>query len=417
MSELALFGSLELPNGAKIKNRICKAAMEENMAEYGQVPGWQLHTLYSQWSSGGVGLILTGNVMVAPNAMTGAGGIVLQQESALEPFKQWAKCATQNGAHCWVQLSHPGRQIYANLGEQALSPSNVLMDMGGFSKMFAQPRALTEEEIEGIIERFGQSAGLSENVGFTGVQIHAAHGYLISQFLSPLVNQRDDQWGGELSNRARFLFEVVKRVRKEVSSEFCVSVKLNSADFQKGGFTNQEAQWVVEQLNGMDVDLVELSGGSYESPAMQGNPVDNSTGRREAYFIDFAREVASVAAMPIMVTGGIMRKSVAEGALTPERNLPAVNMVGIATALAYYPNLPNLWHNDVHSDVRIPKVNWKNKTMAALGTMALTKYQLDLASKGKACKPGASPIVAILKDRLKVNKQTKRYKKWRLKTT
>ena len=414
MSDSKLFSQLDLPNGAQIKNRICKAAMEENMGQYGQVPGEQLHTLYSQWSSGGVGLILTGNVMVAPNAMTGAGGVVLQQGSDLAPFKKWAENATKNNTHCWMQLSHPGRQIYANLGEQALSPSDVSLDLGSFSKMFAQPRGLTEREIEEIVERFGHSAALAEDAGFTGVQIHAAHGYLISQFLSPLVNRREDKWGGDLSNRARFLFEIVTKVRQQVGSSFCVSVKLNSADFQKGGFSNEEAQWVVEQLNGKGVDLVELSGGSYESPAMQGNPADNSTGRREAYFIDFAREVASVAQMPIMVTGGILRKSVAESALIPEGKLPPVDMVGIATALAYYPDLPNQWKNGVHDNVEIPKINWKNKTLAALGTMALTKYQLDRASKGKHSKPSYSPVFAIIRDRLKVSKQSKRYRKWRL---
>ncbi|MCH2190142.1 MAG: NADH:flavin oxidoreductase/NADH oxidase family protein [Gammaproteobacteria bacterium] len=416
MSDSKLFSQLDLPNGAIIKNRICKAAMEENMGQYGQVPGKQLHTLYSQWSSGGVGLILTGNVMVAPNAMTGAGGVVLQQGSDLEPFEKWAKSATKNNTHCWMQLSHPGRQIYAALGEQALSPSDVSLDLGGFSKMFAQPRALTENEIEEIIDRFGQSAALAERAGFTGVQIHAAHGYLISQFLSPLVNRREDKYGGELSNRARFLFEVVTRVREQVTSNFCVSVKLNSADFQKGGFSTEEAQWVVERLNSKRVDLVELSGGSYESPAMQGNPADDSTGRREAYFIDFAREVAAVARMPIMVTGGILRRSVAENALTPEGGLPAVDMVGIATALAYYPDLPDQWKTGVRVDVQIPKINWKNKTLAALATMALTKYQLDRASKGKHCSPSFSPIFAIMKDRFKVSKQTKRYRKWRQST-
>ena len=149
---------------------------------------------------------------------------------------------------------------------------------------------------------------------------------------------------------------------------------------------------------------------------MQGNPADDSTGRREAYFIDFAREVAAVARMPIMVTGGILRRSVAENALTPEGGLPAVDMVGIATALAYYPDLPDQWKTGVRVDVQIPKINWKNKTLAALATMALTKYQLDRASKGKHCSPSFSPIFAIMKDRFKVSKQTKRYRKWRQST-
>lgn len=414
MTQSPLFNSLTLPNGAVISNRICKAAMEENMAEYGQVPGKQLFTLYDKWAKGGSGLLLTGNVMVSPNALTGAGGVVFEDDSNIELFKQWAQKATQNDTHCWMQISHPGRQIYANLGEQALSPSDIALDLGSFSKMFAIPRGLTVEEIEEIIQRFANTAKLVESAGFTGVQIHSAHGYLLSQFLSPLVNQRQDEWGGSLENRARLLMSVVERVRSAVSAEFCVSVKLNSADFQKGGFSADDAKWVVSQLNDKGVDLIELSGGSYESPAMQGNASDeNSTAKREAYFIDFARDIAAIANMPVMVTGGIKRKQVAEDALTIEGELPAVDMVGIATALAYEPDLPNQWCKNEGVDVALPKVEWKNRTMAALANMSVIKAQLHKLSIGKTVSYKTSPLVAILKDRIKVTKQAKRYRQWR----
>ena len=408
-----LFSPITLPNGVVVKNRICKAAMEENMAEYGQVPGSSLETLHRKWANGGAGLILTGNVMVAPNALTGAGGVVLEDDRNLAMFQKWAEAGTQNGAQFWMQISHPGRQIYANLEEQALSPSDVALDLGSFSKMFAQPRGLTEAEIEDIIERFATTARLAEQAGFTGVEIHGAHGYLISQFLSPLVNRREDKWGGSLENRSRFLLEIVRRVRSSVSPKFCVGVKLNSADFQKGGFDSNDAKWVVIELNKLDLDLIELSGGSYESPAMQGNPADDSTGRREAYFIDFARQIAEISDVPIMVTGGIRRMSVAEEALVKDAALPAVDMIGIATALAYQPELPNHWQNGNGLEVEIPEISWKNKTLAALATMALTKYQLKRLSQGKKTRPKASPVLAILRDRIKVAKQVKRYKKWR----
>lgn len=410
-----LFTPLILPNGATISNRICKAAMEENMAEYGQLPGKQLFTLYDKWSNGGAGLLLTGNVMVSPNALTGAGGVVLENDNDIAKFKKWAKQGTQNSTHLWMQISHPGRQLYANLGEQALSPSDVALSLGKFSKMFAQPRALTANEIEDIIQRFANTAMLAESAGFTGVQIHSAHGYLLSQFLSPLVNQRADEWGGSLENRARFLFEVVKRVRDSVSTDFCVSVKLNSADFQKGGFDAEDAKWVVSKLNDLSVDLIELSGGSYESPAMQGNATDStsSTHKREAYFIDFARQIAAIADMPIMLTGGIKRRQVAEDALNVDGELPAVDMVGIATALAYEPDLPNQWQTDQGLDVNLPRVEWENKTMSALGNMSVIKSQLQALSKGRPVSYKTNPIIAILKDRIRVIKQAKRYRRWR----
>ena len=414
MTDNRLFMPLTLPNGAVISNRICKAAMEENMAEYGQLPGQQLFTLYDKWAKGGAGLLLTGNVMVSPNALTGAGGVVLENDNNIARFKKWAKQGTQNGTHLWMQISHPGRQLYANLGEQALSPSDVALDLGKFSSLFAQPRAVTTDEIDDIIQRFANTAMLAESAGFTGVQIHSAHGYLLSQFLSPLVNQRDDEWGGSLENRARLLLEVVKRVRDSVSKDFCVSVKLNSADFQKGGFDADDAKWVVSKLNDLAIDLIELSGGSYESPAMQGNAADDSsTSRREAYFIDFAREVAAFANMPIMVTGGIKRKQVAEDALNIDGELPAVDMVGIATALAYEPDLPNQWQAGQGMDVALPKIEWKNRTMAALGNMSVIKSQLHALSKGKSASYKTNPIVAIIKDRIKVTQQAKRYRRWR----
>lgn len=143
---------------------------------------------------------------------------------------------------------------------------------------------MTESMIAEVIQRFANTARLGEKAGFTGVEIHAAHGYLLSQFLSPLSNKRQDQWGGSLENRARILIEIVEAVRKVVSPQFTVAVKLNSADFQRGGFSAEDAQQVVKMLNEHAVDLVELSGGSYEAPAMQGQARDGRTLAREAYF-------------------------------------------------------------------------------------------------------------------------------------
>lgn len=420
-----LFQPLILPNGSQIPNRLCKAAMEENLADAEQVPGERLFTLYRRWSSGGVGLILTGNVMVAPNALTGPGGVVLQKGQDLSPFRQWSSAAKSEGAVVWVQLNHPGRQVYASMGEEAVAPSAIGVNIPGFSSLFPQPRALENAEIESIINQFAESAVLAEQAGFDGCQIHAAHGYLLSQFLSPLTNQRQDQWGGSVANRARLLFEVVNAVRAKVGKQFSVSVKLNSADFQKGGFDQDDAHWVVEQLNTMFVDLVELSGGSYESPAMQGSAMEkksatqndvvkrSSSHAREAYFIDFARQIASVATMPIMVTGGIRKKHVAIDALQANAAGFSVDMLGIARAMAIKPDLPKAWRANESLEVDLPKVTWKNKTLAALAMMAMTKDQLTRLAHGKDAKPSVNPVLAIIKDRVKTKRRTSRYRRWR----
>jgi 2,4-dienoyl-CoA reductase-like NADH-dependent reductase (Old Yellow Enzyme family) len=408
-----LFRPLTLPNGAVLQNRLCKAAMEENLSIEGQLPGEKLFTLYQRWAEGGVGLQISGNVMIAPDAMTGPGGVVLQNDSHLDLFKTWAEAGRAGGAHFWMQINHPGRQVYAAMGEQAVGPSDIAVSIPGFDKLLAKPRSLQSSEIETIIQRFAHTAQLAEQAGFSGIQIHAAHGYLISQFLSPLVNNRTDQWGGSLENRARFLLDTLKAVKVAVSPGFCLSVKLNSADFQKGGFQLEDAKWVAIELEKIGLDLLEMSGGNYESPAMTGTTVHTSTVKREAYFIEFARQVSSVVSIPIMVTGGILSPEVARNALTEDNQGFGVKVLGLGRGLAFNPDLPNLWKVGQSSSVDLPKINWSSKTLASLALMSVSKTQLKRLASGKPPKIGVSPLLATLSDQLKTRLQTRRYRKWR----
>src|SRR6201997_5446208 len=200
-----LFSELALPSGARLRNRVAKAAMEEGMAGDGQLPGARLISLYRTWGAGGAGLLITGNVMVHAEALTGPGGVVLDDRAPLDPFTRWARAGKAGGAAMWMQISHPGRQVQARMPGVVWGPSAVAVELGKHSKRFGQPVAMTKEQIGATIERFATTAGLAERAGFDGVEVHAAHGYLLSQFLSPLVNQRTDRWGGSLENRARFL--------------------------------------------------------------------------------------------------------------------------------------------------------------------------------------------------------------------
>lgn len=281
--------------------------------------------------------------------------------------------------------------MQANLGQQAWAPSAVPLELGGMSRHFATPKAMDEAMIAEVIQRFARSAGLAERAGFSGVEIHAAHGYLLSQFLSPLSNRRSDAWGGSLENRARLLLEIVRAVRAEVAPGFAVAVKLNSADFQRGGFSADDAREVVRMLDGLGIDLVELSGGSYEAPAMQGEARDGRTLAREAYFVEFARDIRAAARMPVMVTGGIRRRPVAEQVLAS-----GVDMVGIGTALAIEPNLPRDWRAGKDSAPQLRPITWKNKPLASLANMAAVKFQLRKLSRGRATNPRVSPLCALL---------------------
>ncbi|CAE6744755.1 NADH:flavin oxidoreductase/NADH oxidase family protein [Paraburkholderia aspalathi] len=404
----SLFTPVQLPNGSWLPNRLAKAAMEENLADAGQLPGETIHRLYRSWAEGGAGLIVTGNVMIDGRALTGPGGIVLEANTPLAPFTQWSQAARSRGAQVWMQINHPGRQVLAAMGGTAWAPSAVPMALGKHSKLFAQPSAMSEAEISETIGRFAATAHAAEQAGFTGVEIHAAHGYLISQFLSPLTNRRSDRWGGNLANRARLLLDVVRAVRARVPPGFCVAVKLNSADFQRGGFSEEDARQVVLWLNDLSVDLVELSGGSYESPAMQGDTADGRTLAREAYFLEFAKDLAGVATMPVMTTGGIRRRAVAEQVLNS-----GVAVVGMATALAVMPDLPARWQAGADLGVHMQPVEWRDRALAAIARMALVKRRLRSLGTGRTAPAQYSAVLTLIMDQLRTRRLTRRYRQWK----
>ncbi|UAK71224.1 NADH:flavin oxidoreductase/NADH oxidase family protein [Aeromonas enteropelogenes] len=405
------FTPLTLPSGSQLINRLAKAAMDENMADRDYAPSEALIRLYRTWAQGGAGLIVTGNVMVDGRAMTGPGGVVLDSPHLSpqigERFRAWADAAKSGGAQIWMQINHPGRQMPAALGQPTLAPSAVPMAIGSFSRQFSLPRAMTEADIAEVKARFIKTALLAERFGLDGVQIHAAHGYLLSQFLSPLTNLRSDRWGGSLENRARLLLEIVEGIRQQVGGSFVVSVKLNSADFQRGGFSADDAKVVVEMLNPLGVDLVELSGGSYEAPAMHGQARDGRTLAREAYFLEFAREIVSVARMPVMVTGGIRRYPVVEQVLGS-----GVAVAGMATALAITPDLPARWRREQESRARLRPIPWRNKVLASVGYMAMVKYQLRRLGRGKVSNPEVAPALALACQQWQTLLGNARYRRW-----
>lgn len=297
----ALRDPLPLPCGLVLPNRIIKASMSEALGGASNAPGTRIERLYRTWADGGYGLLITGNVMVDRTQLGEVGNVVIEDERDLPALSSWAKAAQDGRVPIFVQLNHPGRQANPlSIGHTPVAPSAVALNVPGA----ATPRALTAAEVENIIDRFAAAAKVCESAGFDGVQIQAAHGYLVTQFLSPLTNRRTDEWGGDAAGRRRFLLEIVRAVRARVSPGFAVSVKLNSADFQRGGFTEEESKDVVHALAAESIDLIEISGGNYESPAMSGASAA-STRAREAYFLEYARTVRDVAgAVPLAVTGG-----------------------------------------------------------------------------------------------------------------
>ena len=322
--------SLTLPCGAVLPNRFAKAAMTEGLADPQGRATPELERLYGLWADGGSGLLISGNVQIDRDHLERPGNVIIQgaqDEAAMAGLRAMANAGIRAGGHIWMQISHAGRQTQVTVNPHPKAPSAIAVGLPG--KQFGLPEALTEPEILDLVERFGHAAEVAQATGFTGVQIHAAHGYLLSQFLSPRANLRSDQWGGSLENRARMLLAVVRRVRAGVGPAFPIGVKLNSADFQKGGFAFEESMVVARWLQDAGVDLLEISGGSYEQPAMMdisgmeapdappmaASTPSASTAAREAYFVDFAKTMRAALTMPLMVTGGFRTRRAMNTAL------------------------------------------------------------------------------------------------------
>jgi 2,4-dienoyl-CoA reductase-like NADH-dependent reductase (Old Yellow Enzyme family) len=302
----SLHDPLKLPCGLVLPNRIMKAALSEGLGDKRNAPDERIERLYTAWSRGGYGLVVTGNVMVDRTQLGEPGNVVVEDEDHLDALSRWAKTTKDAGVPIFAQINHPGRQSNPlALGHVPVAPSAVPLNFPGA----VTPRELTAGEIENIIGRFATAAAVCETAGFDGVEIHGAHGYLVAQFLSPLSNQRTDEWGGDPQRRMRFLIEVIRSIRARVSPSFAVALKLNSADFQRGGFSEDESREVLAAVASEGLDLIEVSGGSYEQPAMMGAAAA-STRAREAYFLEYARTVRDlIGDIPLAVTGGFRSRT------------------------------------------------------------------------------------------------------------
>jgi 2,4-dienoyl-CoA reductase-like NADH-dependent reductase (Old Yellow Enzyme family) len=332
IASTTLGAPLALPNGLMLKNRLAKAAMSEQLGSLSGAPTADLVRLYDRWARGGIGLLITGNVMIDRRSLGEPRNVVVEDDRERAALGRWAAAATANDTTAIAQINHPGRQTPIGLSSRVVAPSAIPLSYRG---AFPTPRALTHPEILELIERYAETAQIVVDAGFHGVQLHGAHGYLISQFLSPRANQRDDEWGGDAERRRRFVLEVTRAVREAIGPERILSVKLNSADFQRGGFAEDESLEVMQLLDAAGVDLLEVSGGTYEAPAMTGT-MRQSTMEREAYFLDFAERARAVTSAPLMVTGGFRGGAAMQAAI----DSGATDLVGLARPLALEPELP-----------------------------------------------------------------------------
>ncbi|PVB63428.1 NADH:flavin oxidoreductase/NADH oxidase family protein [Labrenzia sp. 011] len=322
-----LFEPLTLPCGAILKNRIAKSAMSDSLGDGTGHPTAEQIRLYRRWAEGGAALSIIGEVQASPGYAEKPGNLVLDAASDLGRFRELAREGGTNGMQLWLQLGHAGALAY---GPTSTPKGPSALDLPGL-----RCAQMPEDEIRRFPLEMAQTALLARQAGFGGVQIHAAHGFLLSQFLSPLFNRRVDAYGGAIANRMRLLLETIDAVRATVGPDFPIGVKLNASDQLDGGLTEDEALEVVAALDGTSLDLIDISGGTYFPGAKSAS---DSAGRGP-YFIAFARRARTVTSKPLMLTGGFKTRAQAEEALTGG----AADVIGLARALALEPALPALW--------------------------------------------------------------------------
>jgi len=384
MTENLLFTPITLPNGTTIKNRFFKSAMSEGMGTRDFQPKKNIATLYKRWAEGGTGLIITGNIMVDPKGTAEPGNIVFDKNSNMEILKNWAKQGQQHGAKVMVQLNHPGKQAPKTVSKQTVAPSAVPLG-NGLNKLFSTPRALATNEVEELIQKFVTSAKVAKEAGFSGVQIHAAHGYLISQFLSPHDNRRTDKYGGSLENRMRFLKEIYLGMREELGKDFNIGIKINSTDFKEDGLTEEDSLKTIIELANLGLDFVEISGGTYERPAMMGA---TSKSTNQVFFAEYSKKLKQKIEIPVVVTGGI--RSI--NAMNTLLNDNTTDFIGIARPLTIDPNIPNKIKQGTYTIVETTRVSTGVKKLDKIfgSLLGIVYYQVLMQNIAKGKEPKAT---------------------------
>lgn len=345
MSEI-LNKPIQLPvSGKYAQTRFLKSAMTERLCSWDEKdiasrgkPTPEYIRLYEEWGKGKFGVIVLGNLPVDARHPEAAKNACVDRDSnwdVVEAFKPVVKASKADGALLIGQLTHAGRQCSKEIQPEPVSASDVQC-APAMGMEFNKPRPLTLEEVHDVIDRFAWSAKALYDAGADGAQLHAAHGYLLNQFLSPRTNLREDDFGGSFDKRSRIVFDIIKKIRERVPDErFIISIKINSNDFAEGAWTSEDMKTMAQRLEEAGVDLIELSGGTYESMAFEHKK--ESTKRREAFFIEFAEEIRPVLKRSVLaVTGGFRSRDKMAQAI----NEGSCHMVGVARPVTAEPTLP-----------------------------------------------------------------------------
>ena len=329
-----VFESIQI-KGLSISNRLVRSATWEGMCEQDGRPTPKLIDWYEQLARGGVGLIITGYTYVRPEGKQLPGKMGLYSNAFEREYRTLVDRVHDAGGKMVMQLVHAGGQTEEkNSGFPALAPSGIKV------KQFPNlPRAMTSKDIKEVIGAFGVAAQRAKAYGFDGVQIHGAHGYLVNQFLSPLANQRTDEYGGSMENRARFLFEVYDEIREQVGHDYPVMIKLNAADHLDGGLELEDACFASSRLWEKGIDAIEVSSGTGASGKLGPVRTKILSPDKEAYNLELAMAVKERVGCPVMVVGGFRSLEQVETAIEEK----SLDFVCLSRPLIREPDLPNRW--------------------------------------------------------------------------
>ena len=364
---------LRLPCGAVLKNRLVKSAMSDSLANGEGDPTATQIRLYERWAQGGIALSIIGEVQGDYHFPEKPGNLVLGAQTNQEMMRSLARRAVIDGAHLWLQLGHAGALSHPPISKPR-GPS--ALSIGDF-----QCAGMSLDEVQKLPDMFAKAAVQAKAAGFSGVLVHAAHGFLLSQFLSPLFNRRDDDYGGSIEARCRIVIEVVNRVRSAVGPTFPVGIKINSTDHLEGGLTQEDALEAIRLLDQTSVDLIEISGGTY-FPGAKASSDSSGSG---PYFLDFARRARGITSVPLMATGGFKKRAQAMDAVSSG----AIDFVGLARAMVLNPRLAEDWFTDAGGDPDFPRFEsnppggitaWYTMRLTALGEDQEDSFTLDLPS-------------------------------------
>jgi len=368
-----LQNNLELPCGVILKNRLAKSPMSDSLGDGEGNPTEIQIQLYEKWAKGEVALSFIGEVQGDPRFPEKPGNLVINETSDFNLFSKLAKRATIDGAHLWPQLGHAGALSHLPVS-QPKGPSAISMEG-------LQSSEMTISEIQALPDMYARTALLAKNNGFGGVHIHAGHGFLLSQFLSPLFNHRNDGYGGSIEARCRIIFEIINKVRFAVGPSFPIGIRINSTDQIEGGLTETESLEAIGLLNNTSIDLIDISGGTY-FPGAKSSSESSLDG---PYFLDFAKRAKKVTDIPLLVTGGFKKRHQAIEALMSG----AADMIGLGRAMIINPDLPKVWFDKAGGDPEFPRFEsiipggitaWYTMRMTAIAEGREDEFSQDLVS-------------------------------------